>query len=116
MSIIKASNIHPQEGWTALHCAASAGFLDVAKLLVESGASAEVIVGTNTNITTTTTTTTPTIIPTTTTKSNQDETKNGRVALWYAASEGHNAVLYFLLREKHKSYSLLEDRRVSCHK
>ena len=43
----------------------------------------------------------------------QDETKNGRVALWYAASEGHNAVLYFLLREKHKSYSLLEDRRVS---
>ena len=78
----------------------------------------------------------------------QDETKNGRVALWYAASEGHNAVthsfaiksksyflhflnkynnsnkmghvpitcfvqvLYFLLREKHKSYSLLEDRRV----
>ena len=22
----------------------------------------------------------------------QDETKNGRVALWYAASEGHNAV------------------------
>ena len=43
----------------------------------------------------------------------QDETKNGRVALWYAASEGHNSVLYFLLREKHKSYSLLEDRRVS---
>ena len=33
-----------QEGWTALHCAAHAGYLDVAKLLVESGASAEVIV------------------------------------------------------------------------
>ena len=25
----------------------------------------------------------------------QDETKNGRVALWYAASEGHNAVAFF---------------------
>ena len=24
----------------------------------------------------------------------QDETKNGRVALWYAASEGHNAVTH----------------------
>ena len=33
-----------QEGWTALHCAAHAGYLDVAKLLVESGASAEVII------------------------------------------------------------------------
>ena len=40
-------------------------------------------------------------------------TKNGRTALWYAASEGHNNVLYYLLREKHDSYSLLEDRRVS---
>ena len=40
-------------------------------------------------------------------------TKNGRTALWYAASEGHNSVLYYLLREKHDSYSLLEDRRVS---
>ena len=39
-------------------------------------------------------------------------TKNGRTALWYAASEGHNNVLYYLLREKHDSYSLLEDRRV----
>ena len=39
--------------------------------------------------------------------------------MWYAASEGHNSVLYYLLREKHDSYSLLEDRRVSnlgyCH-
>ena len=31
-----------KEGWTALHCAASAGFLDVVKLLVESGASPDV--------------------------------------------------------------------------
>ena len=31
-----------QEGWTALHCAANAGYLDVAKLLVESGVSSEV--------------------------------------------------------------------------
>ena len=31
-----------KEGWTALHCAANAGYLDVAKLLVESGASSEV--------------------------------------------------------------------------
>ena len=43
----------------------------------------------------------------------QKTTKNGRTALWYAASEGHNNVLYFLLREKHDSYELLEDRRVS---
>ena len=35
---------HEQEGWTALHCAAHAGYLDVAKLLVESGASAEVTI------------------------------------------------------------------------
>ena len=40
------------------------------------------------------------------------KTKNGRTALWYSASEGHNTVLYYLLREKHDSYSLLEDRRV----
>ena len=31
-----------KKGWTALHCAASAGFLDVVKLLVESGATSEV--------------------------------------------------------------------------
>ena len=42
----------------------------------------------------------------------QVKTKNGRTALWYSASEGHNTVLYYLLREKHDSYSLLEDRRV----
>ena len=97
-----------QEGWTALHCAAHAGYLEVAKLLVESGASAEVIffiviiilseirnciifnqwwyilicdIGhfrkSKFNIFVT-----------------QDETKNGRVALWYAASEGHNAVTH----------------------
>ena len=43
----------------------------------------------------------------------QKTTKNGRTSLWYAASEGHNNVLYYLLREKHDSYELLEDRRVS---
>ena len=32
-----------KEGWTAIHCAASAGYLDVVKLLVESGASADVM-------------------------------------------------------------------------
>ena len=42
----------------------------------------------------------------------QKTTKNGRTSLWYAASEGHNNVLYYLLREKHDSYELLEDRRV----
>ena len=31
----------------------------------------------------------------------QDETKNGRVALWYAASEGHNAVTHsFAIKTK----------------
>ena len=38
------SALELQEGWTSLHCAAHAGYLDVAKLLVESGASAEVII------------------------------------------------------------------------
>ena len=41
--ICKIQALELQEGWTALHCAAHAGYLDVAKLLVESGASAEVV-------------------------------------------------------------------------
>ena len=90
-----------KEGWTALHCAASAGFLDVVKLLVESGASPDV----NNFIT----------FYLFSLALFQIMTKNGRTALWYAASEGHNNVLYYLLREKHDSYSLLEDRRVSFH-
>ena len=39
--------------------------------------------------------------------------QNGRIPLWYAASEGHTQVLYYLLRERHDSYNLLDDRRVS---
>ena len=32
-----------QEGWTPLHCAAQAGYLNVVKLLVESGSSTKVV-------------------------------------------------------------------------
>ena len=80
-----------QEGWTALHCAAHAGYLDVAKLLVESGASAEVVPldyqdSSNSTFADQDKPKDMLIYV------GQDETKNGRVALWYAASEGHNAV------------------------
>lgn len=71
-----------QNGWTSLHCAARAGFLDVVKLLVESGASPKA------------------------------ETNFGSASIWFAASEGHNEVLKYLMTKEHDTYSLLEDKRV----
>ena len=71
-----------QEGWTPLHSAAKAGYLNVVKLLVESGA--------------------PTVA----------ETANGRIPLWYAAAEGNLSVVTYLIQQSHDSYSLLEDRKV----
>lgn len=71
-----------QNGWTPLHCAARAGFLDVVKLLVESGASPKA------------------------------ETNFGSAPIWFAASEGHNEVLKYLMMKEHDTYSLMEDKRV----
>jgi ankyrin repeat protein len=70
-----------QNGWTPLHCAARAGRLAVVKLLVESGASPK------------------------------SETNYGSPAIWFAASEGHNDVLEYLMTKEHETYSLMEDRR-----
>ena len=71
-----------QAGWTALHLAARAGHLAMVQLLLDSGA-----------------------MP----KSFND---NGRIPLWYAASEGHTNVLALLLKREHDAYSLMEDRKV----
>lgn len=70
-------------GWTALHLAARAGHLAMVQLLLDSGA---------------------------TPRSCND---NGRIALWYAASEGHTSVLTLLLKREHDAYGLMEDRKVS---
>lgn len=37
---------------------------------------------------------------------------NGRIPLWYAASEGHTSVLTLLLKREHDAYGLMEDRKV----
>lgn len=71
-----------QNGWTPLHCAARAGKFDCVKLLVESGASPK------------------------------SETNYGSAPIWFAASEGHNDVLEYLLTKEHDSYSLMDDKRV----
>lgn len=68
-------------GWTALHLAARAGHLAMVQLLLDSGA---------------------------TPRSCND---NGRIALWYAASEGHTSVLTLLLKREHDAYGLMEDRK-----
>jgi len=65
-----------------MHCAARAGYLDVVKLLVESGASPK------------------------------SETNYGASPIWFAAQEGHNDVLEYLMTKEHDTYSLMDDRRV----
>lgn len=57
--------------------------MDVVKLLVESGASPK------------------------------SETNYGSAPIWFAAQEGHNDVLEYLLTREHDTYSLMDDRRVS---
>ena len=64
-----------------MHCAAKAGFLNVVKLLVESGASTTA------------------------------ETSNGRIPLWFATAESHLNVVTYLIQQNHESYDLLEDRK-----
>ena len=65
-----------------MHCAARAGYLDVVKLLVESGASPKA------------------------------ETNYGASPIWFAAQEGHNDVLEYLMTKEHDTYGLMDDRRV----
>jgi len=65
-----------------MHCAARAGYLDVVKLLVESGASPKA------------------------------ETNYGASPIWFAAQEGHNNVLEYLMTKEHDTYGLMDDRRV----
>ena len=65
-----------------MHSAAKAGYLNVVKLLVESGASSTA------------------------------ETGQGRIPLWYAAAEGNLAVVSYLIHQNHDSYALLGDRKV----
>ena len=74
-----------KDGWTPLHCSAQAGHLQVVKLLVESGASTLA------------------------------ETTNGRIPLWFAASENKLKVVTFLIQQEHDSYKLLEDRKVTFY-
>jgi hypothetical protein len=103
-------NATDKNGWTPLHCSAKgenrfltvnvftdtqiiiiffspfhfiflAGFLDVVKLLTESGASPK------------------------------SETNYGCAPIWFAASEGHNDVLKYLMHREHDTYSLMEDKR-----
>lgn len=65
-----------------MHCAARAGYLDVVRLLVESGASPKA------------------------------ETNYGASPIWFAAQEGHNDVLEYLMTKEHDTYGLMDDRRV----
>lgn len=74
-----------QENWTPLHCAAKAGYLEVVKLLVESGASPLA------------------------------KTGKGLYPIWYAAAENHNHVLSYLMKTEHDSYGLLEDKDVTVN-
>ena len=83
MLLGQGADIHvpDKEGWLPLHHAAHTGFLDVVKLLVESGAPATA------------------------------ETNAGNIPLWYAAAAGNINVVTYLLRQEHDTESLLQDRK-----
>ena len=74
-----------QNGWTPLHCSAKAGHLQVVTQLVEAGA------GTG------------------------HETKDGKVALCFAASSNHSDVISYLLSKEHSTQSLMDDKKVLQH-
>lgn len=65
-----------------MHFATKAGHTDVVKLFVNSSADA------------------------------QAETKEGKVPLCFAAANNHIECLRFLLKQKHDTYQLMEDRKV----
>ena len=68
--------------WTPLHFASKAGHRNVVNLLVESKASTE------------------------------NETKEKKIAMVYAAENNHTEVLSYLLTKKHNTDILMEDWRV----
>lgn len=41
----------------------------------------------------------------------KSETNHGCAPIWFAASEGHNEVLKYLMTKEHDTYGLMEDRR-----
>lgn len=43
----------------------------------------------------------------------KSETNQGAVPIWFAASEGHHAVLEYLMTKEHDTYALMEDRRLA---
>ena len=68
---------------TALHFSSSAGYLKVVKLLVETGAAPDQV------------------------------SKDGKMAITFAASANHIDVLSFLLKKKHDCRLLMEDKKVA---
>jgi len=60
--------------------------MDVVKLLVESGASPLA------------------------------KTTNNRSPIWFAAAEGHNQVLSYLMQKEHDTYGLMDDKEVHLPK
>ena len=73
--------VEDRERWTALHCAAKGGYLDVVNLLTLSGTS-------------TTSTTSAEKIP-----------------IWYACTELNLGTVTYLLRHPHDTYELLGDNK-----
>lgn len=41
----------------------------------------------------------------------KNETNYGCAPIWFAASEGHNNVLKYLMHKEHDTYALMEDKR-----
>ena len=74
-------NVMDQNGWTGMHFATKAGHMNVVKLFVNSSADA------------------------------QAETKEGKVPLCFAAAHNHIDCLRFLLKQKHDTHQLMEDRK-----
>ena len=67
--------------WTALHCAAKGGYLDVVNLLTASGTSTTAV------------------------------TSAMKIPIWYACTELNLGTVTFLLRHPHDTYELLEDNK-----
>lgn len=40
------------------------------------------------------------------------KTSKGHSAIWFAAAEGHNDVLSYLMKKEHDTYGLMEDKDV----
>uniref|UniRef100_A0A8R1HXB3 ANK_REP_REGION domain-containing protein n=1 Tax=Caenorhabditis japonica TaxID=281687 RepID=A0A8R1HXB3_CAEJA len=74
-------NVMDQNGWTGLHFATRAGHLNVVKLFIDSSADPLA------------------------------ETKEGKVPLCFAAAHNHIECLRFLLKQKHDTHQLMEDRK-----